>query len=327
MKFMLSTQHLSSLSLRLAFSLLIIGAVSIALSPTQAVAANTDNKGNYCGTEGNWVQILGSGGAELDDRRAGVSYVVWIDGKAKLLVDAGPGTAVRFDESGAKLEDLDAIVFTQLQAGHTADLIDLIAGAQLGRRDRPLPIYGPNGNEIMPSTTEVLSRLIGPKGAYPLLADFLTYKKGGFRVKAHNVGATGKRPGTRFSNEHMRLSTVPVNHGPIPAIAWRVQLGEQSIVFTGDFNNRKNLIPEFAKDTDALVVSHTISEVARGAARDIHVLPSQIGRIAKQANARMLILGQRMNRTRGRESQTREAIEPNYSGPLIYSNDLECWGL
>jgi len=294
---------------------------------SQAIAAKTDNKGNYCGVEGNWIQILGSGGAELDDRRAGVSYLVWIDGKAKLLVDAGPGTAVRFDESGAKLEDLDAIVFTQLQAAHTADLIDLIAGAQLGRRERPLPVYGPDGNDIMPSTSQVLRRMIGPDGVYPLLADFLTYKNGGFRVKAHNVGATGKRPGTRFTNEHMRLSTVPVNHGPIPAIAWRVQLGDQSIVFTGDFNNRKNLIPEFAKDTDALVVSHTIPEVARGAARDIHLLPSQIGRIANQANSRMVILGQRMNRTRGRETQTREAIEQNYSGPLIYANELECWGL
>ena len=323
MKFTLGTPHRCSVTATLAVIMVLIGS----FTSIKAFAANTDNKGNYCGIEGNWVQILGSGGSELDDRRAGVSYLIWIDGKAKLLVDAGPGTAVRFDESGAKLEDLDAIVFTQLQAGHTADLIDLIAGAQLGRRERPLPVYGPDGNEVMPSTTEVLRRLIGPKGAYPLLADFLTYKKGGFRVKAHNVGATGKRPGTRFTNEHMRLSTVPVNHGPIPAIAWRVDLGEQSVVFTGDFNNRKNLIPEFAKDTDALVVSHTIPEVARGAARDIHVLPSQIGRIAKQANARMVILGQRMNRTRGRESQTREAIEPNYSGSLIYSNDLECWGL
>ena len=322
MKF--SRHHLQSTCL---LSLLL----SSFLFTATAFAANVDRKGNYCGVEGNWVQILGSGGGELDDKRAGVSYVVWMDGKAKVLVDAGPGTSTRFDESGAKLEDLDVVLFTQLQAIHTADLIDLIAGAQLGRRDRPLPVYGPDGNELMPSTQELVTRLIGPRGAYPLLADFLTYKTGGFRVKAHNVAATGVRPGTRFSNEHMRISSVPVNHGPLPALAWRVQLtgeeGEQSIVFTGDFNNRKNLIPEFAKDTDALVVSHTIPEVARGAARDVHLLPSQIGRIAEQANARMVILGQRMNRTRGRESQTREAIESSYDGNLIYSNDLECWGL
>ena len=107
------------------------GAAFVILASSSALPAKTDSKGNYCGIEGNWIQILGSGGAELDDRRAGVSYIVWIDGKAKLLVDAGPGTALRFDESGAKLEDLDAILFTQLQAAHTSDLIDLIAGCLL----------------------------------------------------------------------------------------------------------------------------------------------------------------------------------------------------
>jgi hypothetical protein len=41
----------------------------------------------------------------------------------------------------------------------------------------------------------------------------------------------------------------------------------------------------------------------------------------------MLILGHRMNRTRGRETQTREAIEANYNGPIVFANELECWGL
>ena len=118
-----------------------------------------------------------------------------------------------------------------------------------------------------------------------------------------------------------------MDHGPIPALAWRVEIGGHKLVFTGDFNNNKNVIPKFAEGVDALVVSHTIAEVARGESRELHVRPSQIGRIAKQADARMLILGQRLNRTRGRESQTREAIESNYDGPQIYANELECWGM
>ena len=281
----------------------------------------------YCGKEGVWLQILGSGGAELDDRRSSAAYIIWLDGVARLLVDAGPGTSVRFDESGAKLEDLDVVALTQMHADHTGGLTGFVVGAQFGRRDRPLPIYGPNGNEFLPSTTELVQRLFGPKGAHPLLADYLTYKEGSFRIKAHNVSATGSRPGLRFSNDHLRLYAIPVDHGPIPALAWRVEIGGHKLVFTGDFNNNKNVIPEFAKDADALIVSHVIAEVARGRSRSLHVRPSQIGRIAKQANARMLVLGQRLNRTRGRESQTREAIEQNYAGPQIYANELECWGM
>ena len=98
-------------------------------------------------------------------------------------------------------------------------------------------------------------------------------------------------------------------------------------MFTGDFSNQKNIIPEFAENADALVVSHAIPDTARGTLRELYALPSQLGQIARQANARMLILGHRMNRTRGRESQSREAIEAHYQGALVFGNDLECWGL
>ena len=118
-----------------------------------------------------------------------------------------------------------------------------------------------------------------------------------------------------------------MHHGSVPTLAWRVETQGLSVVFAGDFSNRKNVMAEFAADADALVVSHAEPEHARGEARDRHVTPSQIGRIAEQAAARMVILGHRMNRTRGRESQSREAIEAHYSGALIFADDLECWGL
>ena len=35
----------------------------------------------------------------------------------------------------------------------------------------------------------------------------------------------------------------------------------------------------------------------------------------------------RTNRTRGVQSQSRVAIEAEYSNPLLFANDLECWGL
>jgi ribonuclease BN (tRNA processing enzyme) len=84
---------------------------------------------------------------------------------------------------------------------------------------------------------------------------------------------------------------------------------------------------EFARDADALVIHHAIPEGTRGEATDLHVTPSQTGRIAAQAGVRMVILGHRMNRTRGLESVTRNAIAAHYDGAIIFANDLECWGL
>ncbi|CAN0481297.1 unnamed protein product, partial [Scytosiphon promiscuus] len=150
---------------------------------------------------------------------------------------------------------------------------------------------------------------------------------GGYRVRTRNVLATGKKRWAGFGNDELRISAIPVNHGPVPALAWRIDVGEQSVVVTGDFNNLKDVMSDFAKDADALVVSHAIPENARGTQRELHVLPTQIGRIAKQANARLLILGHRMNRTLGRESQSRGHIEENYDGYILFANDMECWGL
>lgn len=300
-------------------------ALALAAFSAFAQAAPTEK---FCGKEGVWIQILGAGGPELDDGQGGPSYLVWQDDVARLLVDTAPGASVKFDQSGANFADLDAIALTHLHADHTADLPAFIKGSYFAERDRPLKVLGPTGSGKFPATSTFVDRLIGPQGAYPYLADFLTFKSsGGYKLTAVDVPATGNRRWARFGSDNLKLAAIPVNHGPVPAVAWRAEIGGHSIVFTGDFNNEKNVMPKFAKDADALIIHHAIPETARGTARELHVTPSQIGRIAGQAKPRMLILGHRMKRTRGVESLTRAAIEENYTGPLIFANDMECWGL
>jgi ribonuclease BN (tRNA processing enzyme) len=282
----------------------------------------------YCGDEGVWIQILGAGGTEIDDSQAGPSYLVWIDNQARLLVDTGPGASAQFDKADANFNDLDAIVFTNLHAAHTGDFPAFVEGSETLGRERPLPVFGPSGSDDLPDTETFISRLIGPLGAYPYLAGYLTYKSaGGYKISPRNVPATGRRRWARFGNDRLQLAAIPVQHGIVPAIAWRVEIGDQLIVFSGDFNNAKDVMTDFAKGADALVVSHAIPDTARGEARELFATPTQIGRVAGAAGVRMLILGHRSNRTRGIESRSRAAIEANYHEALLFANDLECWGL
>jgi len=306
--------------MKLATTLLFATAILLT-TPTQAE--------QMCGEEGVWVQILGAGGPELDDGQGGPSYIVWHNNKARVLIDTGPGSSVGFDQAGAKFEDLAAVAFTNLHADNTADFPAFIKGSSFLERTEPLIVFGPDSNNAdYPGTETFIERLIGPTGAYSYLQDFLTHKsRGGYRIRARNVPSTGKRRWSQFRNEELKLSAIPVNHGSVPALAWRVDIGGRSVVVTGDFNNLKNVMPEFAKGADALIATHAIAENARGTAREMYALPSQLGNIAAQAEARMLILSHRMNRTRGRESQTRGHIEERYDGYLLFANDMECWGL
>ena len=56
------------------------------------------------------VVVLGSGGPELDDRRASVGYLVRENGRAAVLVDFGTGASFNFERAGARIEDLQAVL-------------------------------------------------------------------------------------------------------------------------------------------------------------------------------------------------------------------------
>lgn len=281
----------------------------------------------YCGDEGVWLQILGSGGAELSDQRSAASYLLWINENARLMVNTGSGSALRFDEAGAAFADLDAIVFTHLRAHNTSDFASLVEGSIGAGRERLLPVFGPavDGGD---SLTAFVERMIGADGLYPHLASFLTFRsQGGYKVSARDVPAVGNRRWARYSTENIKLFAIPVHHGDIPALAWRVQVRDFALVFLGGFNNQKNVVAQFAKDADALIVPLAVQEDVRGELRDFYATPSQLGQVASAANVRMLILGNRTTRTAGRETASREAIEKHYEGPLIFADELECWGL
>jgi ribonuclease BN (tRNA processing enzyme) len=55
--------------------------------------------------------------------------------------------------------------------------------------------------------------------------------------------------------------------------------------------------------------------------------PSVIGRIARDARTKQLVLSHRMLRTLGREPQTQEAIRALYAGPILFADDLDCFAL
>ena len=81
--------------------------------------------------EGVSLQVLGSGGPELDDGRASASYLLWKDEKANVLVDAGSGSSVQFGASGADFTDVDTILLSHLHTDHAADLPSFIK--EIGR--------------------------------------------------------------------------------------------------------------------------------------------------------------------------------------------------
>ena len=284
-------------------------------------AAFTQN----CGSQGIAVEVLGSGGPELQDKRASSSYLVWENGQARVLVDAGGGSALRFGESGATMSQLDVILFSHFHVDHSGDFSALIKSSWFEDRKRPLPIYGPVGNNFMPSTTEFVSDLFGDHGAYRYLSELLVPgESGSYLMQPHNVVANST-PISEFHSGNLSASAVRVIHGGVPALAWRVEVAGKSIVFSGDTNGEGDGLGNLAKNADLFVAHNAVPEGATGVERKLHMPPSVIGQIAGNAHVKSLVLSHRMLRTLGKEDQTQAEIRKRYSGPMAFANDLDCF--
>ncbi|MBI3546296.1 MAG: MBL fold metallo-hydrolase [Gammaproteobacteria bacterium] len=289
-----------------------------------------------CGTAELAVQVLGSGGPELADKRASSSYLIWIDGKARVLVDAGGGAALRFSEAGATVSDLDVILFSHLHVDHANDLPALVKSSYFEDRTRALPIYGPLGNKFMPSTVAYVRALFdGTHGVYRYLGDFLSpLNDATYKLQPRNVDFRSKLVASRktsnkikivFTNEHMRISATPVLHGAIPALAWSIESKGKRIVFSGDTNGEDGNLELLAAQADLLIAHNAVPEDAGGVERQLHMSPSVIGRIAQTAEVKQLVLSHRMRRTLGHETETLGAIKKHYNGPSVFANDLDCF--
>ena len=277
-----------------------------------------------CGATGIAVQVLGSGGPEAADKRASSGYLVWRDGRARLLVDAGGGVKLRFGEAGASMADLDAVAFTHFHADHASDFAALVKSSYFEDRSRALPVYGPPGNAIMPGAVAFADALFGQSGAFRYLGDFLD-GSASYTLEPQDVKADGKVVGVGAFRD-MRLAATAVEHGSLPALGWRAEIGGAVVAFSGDTSGKGELAA-LARDADIFVAHNAVPVGTTGVAHALHMTPDDIGRIAAQAKVKKLVLSHRMLRTLGREAETLAAIRVHYAGPVEFADDLSCYPL
>lgn len=263
------------------------------------------------------VQILGSGGPELS-ARASSGYIVWIDGKSKLLVDCGGGTFLRFTQSGAKFEDLDAILLTHNHIDHTADLSAFMKAGFFTQRSKPLAVYGAEGNKIFPATDVFIKRLLGENGAYAYMSDILTPQSSSFQILPHVLPQKSKI--TPMGD--YRFQSIGVHHGIVPALAYRIDVGDKSIVFTGDTNNKDKSLERFSRDADILMTDFAIPQAADEMAKNLHMQPSVIAELAAVSNTKHLVLSHIMKRSESSIDESINIIKKHYQEKITIAEDL-----
>lgn len=306
---------------RLFSVLLSLSGLSLLGHPSLAQAAA------QCGAQGVAVQVLGSGGPEMRGR-ASASYLVWVDGKARVLLDSGGGSALRFGESGARMADIDVVLFSHLHSDHSADFPVLVKSSHFEERPRKraLPVFGPSGTPLFPATTEFLAGWFGAKtGVFRYLGP--AGNEMIYDLDPHDIALEANQSRLVHDKDGLRVSATPVIHANVPALAFLVEAKGKKIAFSGDGNGNNGNLQKLAAGANLLVAHLAIDDSFHFGERSLHAPPALIGEIAAEARVGQLVLAHRRPETLGKEAALQATIARAFKGPIAFADDLGCFGL
>ena len=282
------------------------------------------------------LTVLGSGGPIANSRRASAGYVLSIDGKPRLLVDAGGGSFERVGRSGLDLSSLEQILLTHLHIDHTSDLPAVIMHLYMGDRNRPIAITGPTGRpgndaapenaSPQPEVREFVRLLFGPRGAWRYMNTFE-----GFGITVRDTPSDVSElaiysiPVDRVLEDlDVSVYAVAVPHGMMPSVAFRVNYGAESVVFSGDISASTASFIALAKNCSMLVHDFALPEgdLPHG---KLHAKPSAVGYTAKQSGARRLLLSHLMPPMESEVAQSLTIVRSEYDGPIEVASDLKAY--
>ena len=301
------------------------GFVSAALITALAGSAGAAEPGTR-------LVILGSmGGPTVGAPRYQTSHVLLHKGSA-YVVDCGYGVTEQLARAGVKLADIRDIFITHHHPDHNIELGTLIYFAWFGGLETPLGLYGPPplgrmARDYLAAQKPDVDIWIKDLGHKPMPA-----------VVSHEIA----RAGPVMHDANVRVSAAVVEHPPVtPALAYRFDFPDRSIVFSGDTAPVEAVV-RLAKGADILVHeamylpglqgltagARAGSAIAADQGRLMeHLLKShspveEVGRIAQEAGVKTLVLSHLVPIAGISDETWRTAAATHFKGEIIVARDL-----
>jgi ribonuclease BN (tRNA processing enzyme) len=267
------------------------------------------------------LTILGSGGPRADGRAAS-GNLVSLDGKPRLLIDAGSGIFTRLGELRVDLTDLETILLTHLHIDHAADVPSVLkARAMISQQPISFRVYGPAALGAYPATTRFMSLLFDPGGAFAYQKTFGAPEA----IAAYDLPtALGTPPMELISEGDLKVSAIPTRHGDAPSTAYRVEYKGHTVTFSGDIDptGLPNL-SVLAQDADVLVFNCAVLNPP-GSPPDLysrHTPPSLIGPLARHAHIKRLVLTHIAPLVEKQLPEVLKAVQASYNGLVTVAAD------
>jgi ribonuclease BN (tRNA processing enzyme) len=276
------------------------------------------------------ILVLGSGGPGAAGRAAS-SYVVFVDGTARILVDAGPGSFARLGENKVPLANLDIVLLTHLHIDHAGELPGLFkARAVASSGPIAFDVWGPTGakgggpNAYFPSTSQFVQLLFGAKGAFAYLSDFAAP----LSVRAHDLAAPvhNAAPQSIVKKGGLEITAIAGHHGDAPALIYRIDHAGKSVTFSGDIDADGLIaLRRLASATDLLVFNCVVLDPPGSPAvlYTLHTPPRAIGPLAKDARVGALLLSHLSPSVEQAHDAVAATIRHSYGGTIDFAKDSQ----
>jgi ribonuclease BN (tRNA processing enzyme) len=283
---------------------------------------------NQCpAPDGVALQILGSGGPIADDGRASASYLVWVNGKSRVMIDVGGGSFLRFGEAGARFSDLLFVGLSHFHTDHSADFPTLLKTGLFAPPNHGLVLAGPDAGGPFPGLSTYVDALLNPEsGAYGYLSGYLDGSRGLPKMEMHEIPVSSEEASVVFHDvaNEITVEARGVPHGIVPALGFKVRIGNAEIVFASDQNGSDPRFAKFAAGADVLVMHMPIPEGTTDSALQLHAPPDVIGSIADKAQVDTLVLSHFMARSLRNLEHNVAVVKSNFGGRTIVAEDLDC---
>jgi ribonuclease BN (tRNA processing enzyme) len=274
--------------------------------------------------------LLGTAAAPMPVAgRAGISSALVVDERV-FIIDCGRGSPSAFADAGLDFAGLEAVLLTHLHADHVGDLPGMLLypwGVRVGD-DGPLPplrVHGPARPEALPKGDGAFHRetTIRPDLPAPGTTDLVESILAGYAyhlnvmpldarmpdagnlVRAIDIPIPARSNVSRqvpvvvVDDAAVKVTTVAVSHGhAVPALAYRFDTADGSVVFSGDTTVNDDLIA-LAHGADILVhcvadldylERHGVTGAALQRMAGLHTDVTQVGSVAERARVHELIL-------------------------------------
>lgn len=272
--------------------------------------------------------LLGTGGGPRPRKASSAPAQVIVAKNAAYVVDCGNGVARQLVLAGVPLDTLRHVFITHHHSDHNADYGNLIWLAWAAGLRTPVDTWGP---PPLANMTKLFFQMnaydidtrIANEGRVPLVP----------LVQVHEVS----QGGPVMQDERVKVTAAVVHHpSVVPALAYRFDAADRSIVISGDTTPCESLL-KLANGADVLVHSalyvpaldRLVARVPNAAMLKQSIIAHQTsaedaGRVAQAAGVKTLVLSHLVpaEDPEVTEQMWIDAARVHFRGPVIVGRDL-----